>query len=933
MDPTTGTSDPFELREFLEDFRRLLQVQNPATERELPAKLAKYAELCDEANKRLRECIGLIERGQYASAVTLAEREPDLLDRCSRLEIPEREKLAGVAQVLGAAPPKLINRDLVDALNGAYDKGTTDGSILKLLHRLTLARAPLPTRLAVMRRLAVQNPNRLFLDADIRAFERAWFNQAVGFTQQLAKGGRTELIEEVIQDLQVGGYLESPPGNLLTSLQTQLGKARTARLPAVAVAIRKAYAEESVAALKPLAAQWAALAGATRSPQLDAQYDVAEALSWLSQADGTARRNQDRHAARARLEQLVRAPAATRLDLQMAYQDAQNLGAVDDALEDEYHDRLDALDRGQKTRKALVSGAALVGGALVLGMIWVFGSNGTESKTNTGDSAVASAPVKASGAELASAPVAERTNNAPTGGGERAAAFETAVQKLENCPGDRDAAPFVAEARKYAVSAEEKQRIAQLESAWKTRGEELRGTQRAGLDKQVATLRGASEKLLEEARGGRKGGTRPGDIADLRKQLTELREQARPLGAAGDDLKLAEKALDQVEPWRSLARNLAALRQEMQGAKGTLESLQRLATFLNDKVAPITPDADMARRAKLAKAALPVWKKTLDAQQVLQSGGFVNQPPAGDDWKGQPPAAVLAAAAEYPAMLRNRNPASGESEAARLKDRLSRADIANLWVVHPVEADARMVYYTNKPPQAAKGMVSVVVLLNTIGREETLQLENVQSKRAPQSLFAEQAAKLWEAGARDDWDQKLAEVYDALMDSKKLEPILKLDLIRRFLRLADQSSAGYHELLAKQSGHADLMGQAALITGNWLDPAQELDDRRAQAAQWIARAPRLHPLAAEAAVRDEKRLGTLKQGLVVAGWIGRDDEARPVLVKFDGAKPAPASRLYTVADGEWTELGTVSADGSDVGLAEAAASYVGWPAFALLMPQ
>ena len=124
---------------------------------------------------------------------------------------------------------------------------------MRSLHRLTLARAPLPTRLNIMRRLLVQDPNHPFMDTDIRTFERAWFKQALPFVQPFVKQGRVELIQEIVQDLQQGGYFETVPPSLITNLQAQIAKVQATQLPMLAEQIRQAYSERSIWALTQLA--------------------------------------------------------------------------------------------------------------------------------------------------------------------------------------------------------------------------------------------------------------------------------------------------------------------------------------------------------------------------------------------------------------------------------------------------------------------------------------------------------------------------------------------------------------------------------------------------------------------------------------------------------------------------------------------------------
>ena len=98
-------SETFDFREFLEHFRNMLRAQAPEAENDLFESLLKYGQFCEEANQRLRDCFAPIKRGQYSNAIALSEREPNLLDRCSQLDIPESGVLPAVAQSLGASLP------------------------------------------------------------------------------------------------------------------------------------------------------------------------------------------------------------------------------------------------------------------------------------------------------------------------------------------------------------------------------------------------------------------------------------------------------------------------------------------------------------------------------------------------------------------------------------------------------------------------------------------------------------------------------------------------------------------------------------------------------------------------------------------------------------------------------------------------------------
>jgi hypothetical protein len=877
-------SERFALQEFLEQFRQSLRVQDPATEKDLASSLLKYGQFCEEANHRLRECLGLVQRGQYSNAVARAEQEPNLLDRCALLEIPERDLLATVAQVVGTRPPTLLNRDLVATLQDAYQKGSTSTDNLRRLHRLTLARAPLPTRLAVMRRLLVQDPNHPFMDADIRTFERAWFKQAVGFVQPFVKEGRPEVIQEIVEDLLEGGYLETPPDLLIANLRTHLARAQAAQLPMLAAEIRRAFAERSLLALAQLAERWRSLTAGTGPPGADVGAGVAEALDWLTQSLEEERRNQERAEAKSRLTELIQAHDTKRLDLEIAYQSARTLGVVDPHLERQVHSRLEQMDRRRKT---LQVGSAVAAVAVVaFSLLVVVLSDSTPGPARRRGRVKAA--IEPGGVVRASEAAREERGR---GEGE------------VNPPEPGGGGPSVAQPDRNA-----------------------------DFEGRLIALREASGKLLAAARrGGADGGSR-GQVEELRKQLTTLREQARQASRDEADLAPIEKTLTAVEAWRALSASLAAFQKQMEGARGTDDSLRRLARFLTDEVASSAPDPELARRARLAQASLPTWLKTREVQEVLQSGAFLSRPISLDPWQGQPPAGALAVAADYADMIRHRDASSEGSEAFRVRERLGRMDIVNLWMIRRTGDSAR--YYTKEQPAAGDAKITANVLLSSLGREERVPfVGRRQVARAPQSIFAEQAAKLWGSSGSDEWDERLADVSDALFESNDMDPLLKLDLVRRFLGLAVRTSAGYRETVQAQAGFKEVTGREGLITGNWLDPGEELDEKREQAGKLIAKAPRLRRHAADAAARDEQRLAALKQALVVVGWIGRDGEARPVLARFEGARPAAGSRLETVVNGEWINLGAVSADGREFRVNETAEQYVGWPVFALLSLQ
>ena len=62
------------IQAFVDQLRSLLQAPDPAQTAELVVALATFGGYCEETNRRLRECLALISKGQYANAVELTSK-------------------------------------------------------------------------------------------------------------------------------------------------------------------------------------------------------------------------------------------------------------------------------------------------------------------------------------------------------------------------------------------------------------------------------------------------------------------------------------------------------------------------------------------------------------------------------------------------------------------------------------------------------------------------------------------------------------------------------------------------------------------------------------------------------------------------------------------------------------------------------------------
>jgi hypothetical protein len=202
----------------VDELRSLLQASDQTDTERLKALAAAYAEECRAANERLRRCEEFLKKGQRAGAIQFAQAEPVLLDVVAALDFPERAHLEEMLLFYGLPAPPRLNLATAEALNQAYAEEQPLEGLLRQHRRLALARAPLPARLEVMRKLAMldtQNP--VWMD-DVRTFEQARFRQLQAAVTRASARGEPGPVAAVAGELgQV--WFNPPPAALCTEVE------------------------------------------------------------------------------------------------------------------------------------------------------------------------------------------------------------------------------------------------------------------------------------------------------------------------------------------------------------------------------------------------------------------------------------------------------------------------------------------------------------------------------------------------------------------------------------------------------------------------------------------------------------------------------------------------------------------------------------------
>lgn len=938
---STGIEN-FDVQEFIDAFRQSLATPDPAQEQKLIEMMTTYGRLCEDANRRLRECTGLSVKGLYANAVALAEREPNLMDRCSALEIPERDILSTVASALGINAPSLLNRDLVEALQETYEKGTTAESNVRILHRLTLARAPLPTRLAIMRRLQVQDPNRPFIDADIRSFERSWFKRVNDFAQPFAKAGNVETLEEILNDLQTSGYLETPPQQVISSLQGHIAKARTLQLPILAQEIQAAHKSGAHDVLKQLAVRWKQLVAKSGISDAASRYQVTEALNWVNRKLAEEARIAERTQARNRLSEVLANSKSQREEVDAAWQSAKLLEATDEYLESNYQNWFRARNR----RKVLLAS----GGGIVAVVFLIFAGiaylQWSHQQAFAAEVAVAISKIEQhlkdknykkalAVGENVSLAVAEHPEVAKllktvAEGEKLVAAFETGLQNLKSPNLPEDSEKLEKDLRALAGDDPElNQKIDETVAETKRNKEKQRDAGRSDFDKQLTALDTSVEELLETTKRGDFAPQHVKLYKDYGPRITELRDTAKTNGFDSMVVDDLEKKLEQVAPWADTTAKLEKFSADISTDRVSPDTLRRIADFLTSTVAKIHPDEKAKQRAKAAKEDSVVWQNTLKLSGLIEAGKVDAQ--VRKQWLGKPPMSALDSALAPADMLRQRDFTATDSEAYKLKERLLAPDIKDVYAIRIELAEPYCYWYTKEILDAGADPVDWKVITDSKGGVLTQKIrgKRKQAELSPQSKLLADLEKLWTGKpAADKWHEQLAEAYDRLAEDSDIEPLLKLQLMRKFLSLAAASSIGYRQILDSMPNYKSIRGTDAIVDGNWYVATNILSEERTKATAICDKAPRLGKIAADAAARDQSESGKNKGGVNLVGVLQQEASGETTLALFASVNPTNDSRLYVVSEGAWLAIGSLKADKKSK-LEESAKQFVGWPVFSI----
>ena len=337
-------------------------------------------------------CHRLLQQGLRSEAIQLAESEPNLLDSLAALDFPERSDWDELVQIYELAAAPKLSVEQAQFLNEAYAQEDPLQDLLRMHRRLALQRAPIKSRIAVMRKLAAQDANNPIWTDDLRTFEKARFRQVQSEAALAAQSRNVATISQLLAEIEQQTWVEPPPKALVQGLRKAdaqfRGQQTRALLNDLDARLNDAFAARDPIRGRLARQEWIALTATAPLAPNDPIWDrVQPPLNWLEEED---RRDELDHAHEEAITALLYAlddPAhipSAELE-RLAHSVLQYGRGMPEGIQQRYVSRLRFAEAAQQRRwRVIVAGAAagvLLAGSLSFYLIrsWARSSDASQA--------------------------------------------------------------------------------------------------------------------------------------------------------------------------------------------------------------------------------------------------------------------------------------------------------------------------------------------------------------------------------------------------------------------------------------------------------------------------------------------------------------------------------------------------------------------------
>jgi hypothetical protein len=920
-----------------------------------------YSEACTAVNQRLSQCQRLLQQGLRSEAIQLAGSEPKLLDVSAALDFSERAAWDELVVAYGLAPAPRLLVEAAQFLNEAYAEQEPLEDLLRSHRRLALARAPLATRIGVLRKLAAQDPNNLIWVDDLRIFEEARFREIQAEATE-SLGTRDALrVGKLLAELKEQTWVEQPPNGLLQGLvkaDAQLrGQQLRAALTDIESRLNDAFAARDQIAGRAARLNWDKV---TASSGLDPNDPVCErvvgALNWLEEEDRRDEADHDHEASLAALARKLDDPGyVPPAELERSANAVLRHGrGMPERLQRQYVWRIQSAERAQAKRFRMITAGAAAGALLMGSLVFYY----VRRQYRSSDAAVAASAlddmVKLGEFEKANS-FLKNLEKADTGlltyppltdavvrfqelrdkETSRVLQFASALRDAEQAPLSIAAPASLGMARSLARAETERQEISRMLERRKAALEAENEKQAIIVSPRLDTV---NIELGRIARG------LEATPIDRPKLLDAIGDAARTLSELKPNLELASAAAQ---------RRAQTLQHELNTARARLDALDR-KTRLEEEItrAAANPASDskdnlaaFARRLEEYVTSFPeeprsrAIKETLNEQRLWYTIDAWNQ--LAEEWKKTqggltrdnagvraercrlflsshpsfPDASNLAIYQKL-AEATARRICGEDCPVKKLEGLLSDLLVDHVWVVQlsELEADGHQTkkqYYTKEPPKELADSVEFAPIVSFEGkklhRRKTRELVTYIGLSPQSKVSARFRPLLADDSKVDQWERLIVDLLRAISHEPEIDPVLQVALLRKTLEAGIEGSHPLRESLEGLKARLDQL--AGDVDVAWMDAEDRGVERaRSVATQFIQSLPDITQSGNQILTRRRQIERSVARIYRIVGWITRVGD-RWKLQSVTGL-PREAELLVIVPTrqslGQWKNVGAIA---------------------------
>jgi hypothetical protein len=368
-------ADIAEIHELLESVRVTLNSSmNPDRERldrfhhELDAEIRS-------ANKRLRECDTLLADGHRSEAIQLAEQEPNLLELVSILDFPELPEWNDFVAELGLTVTPELQIDIATDLNGAY---ADDEPLERLMRRFrvhSLARAPLRSRIDLLRQIAKRDAGSDYWQDDLKSYEQARIRQMADEARDAISSRNAVDLRRLSDEVHKKPWSVKPDRKVVERLDQAMVEVRQmeslTRLSSLTAELSEARSAGDAEQARALGDKWEELAQKCNQKSeafKEAKAAVAPLYRWLRNLD---QEEEDERMFAAEIKKLQRALRSEQSSLEEIYRHYDAVAAFDgfeipDAIQTRYEAKLVEIEKQRKMKQYMTFGGIGLGVIVLL---------------------------------------------------------------------------------------------------------------------------------------------------------------------------------------------------------------------------------------------------------------------------------------------------------------------------------------------------------------------------------------------------------------------------------------------------------------------------------------------------------------------------------------------------------------------------------------